>query len=256
MSNYYIRLPVSGTQIAAGTPGQILYADSTGSPVFQDYEDISNYAFYSDDFLTPPADLTQGASGSGSACKISAAAGSASHPGAMRLSTGFTTTGYGNLYGSNVDNCIALGGGATYYETIINISALSNMTDTYNIVIGLTNPAYNNTLSITDGIYFTYTDSASSGDWVINCSASSSITSVDTGVAVTAAWTKLGFVLNAAGTSVQAYINGVAVGTPITTHIPTSSLLFQWFILKSAGTSSINLDIDAYKLQIVLATPR
>lgn len=254
MANYSISLPATG--ISGGTVGQILYSNSSGTPVYQDYINLSNYAFYNDDFLTPPADLTQGGSGSGFICNVRGGANSAGHPGAARLCPGTTTTGYANLYGSNVDDLIALGGGLTTFESIINISALSDVTNTYTIQIGLVKGAYNNTLVITDGIYFTYTDSVNTGNWTLNCASGSTTTSVDTGSAVTAAWQRLGWVLNAAGTSVQAYLNGSPIGVPITTNIPTANTNFQWYIQKSAGTSQINLDLDAYNLFIVLNTPR
>ena len=159
------------------------------------------------------------------------------------------------LSGRRLDQAL---GGATTFETIIKLSALSDGTDTYTCLAGITTPAYGNTLSITNGIYFRYTHGSSSGNWELRCANASTTTTRDTGIAAIAGWVRLGFVINAAGTSVQAYVNGAAAGAAITTNIPASAtaLMQQWFILKSAGTTSINLDIDAYKIMVVLGSSR
>jgi len=247
------------SKLPIGTPGQIAYSDSTGVPIWGDYSDITRYVTFYEDFLTNQILLGLNTGGTSSSAGVRGAPSTAAHPGAIRLVTGISTTGFADAYGSNVDDVLKLGGGTAKFETIVNLSALSDGTNTYTAQIGITTPAYNDNLSITAGIYFTYTHSTNSGKWVLNCTKASTTTTSDTGIAVAGAtWVRLGFVLNSAGTSVQAYINGVAAGTPITTNIPaaTTALNFQWLIIKSAGTGSFNLDIDAYKFQIALASTR
>lgn len=245
--------------IGADDEGKVLTVVS-GVEAWRDIVNMGAMAWVYEDFLcgSPLPPLSGANSGSGSLNAMRGAAGSAAHPGAWRLGTGTTTTGYANLFGSAADDLLKFGGGATTFETIIKLSALSDGTDTYTCLTGITTPAYGNTLSITNGIYFRYTHSASSGNWELRCANASSTTTRDTGIAAIAGWVRLGFVINAAGTSVQAYVNGTAAGAPITTNIPatTTAMMQQWFILKSAGTTAVLCDIDAYKISVVLGTSR
>lgn len=69
-----------------------------------------------------------------------------------------------------------------------------------------------------NGIYFIRT----SGNWILRCSAANVDSDSDTGIApVIDTFQTLEFRVNAAGTSVQAYIDNVAAGTAVTEHIPT-----------------------------------
>jgi hypothetical protein len=247
------------SKLPIGANGQLLSVASTGVPAWTDAVNLSTVAISTSDFIEGSQILLKTAVSGANALSVNrSAAGSAAHPGAWRLSTGTTNSGYANLFGSDQDNQVKVGGaGEVIFETIVNLSALSNGADTYALLCGLTVPAFSNTLTITDGIYF-YLDSNANANWRLRCGASSSTTDGDTGVTATAAWTKLRWVLNAAGTSVQAYVNGVSAGSPVTTNIPpaTTGMLLQWFIKKSAGTTAVNYDVDAYKLIVNLSASR
>lgn len=98
-----------------------------------------------------------------------------------------------------------------------------------------------------DGIYFTRT----TGNWILNCSAAGVASTADTGVAPSAdTWQTLSFVVNAAGTSVQAYINGTIAGSAITSHIPTVGV-FSYAQIKTTDVGnvakSMSLDYVYYK---------
>lgn len=238
---------------AAGLDSQVLRIVS-GLPTWTHQVDPSHLAIFYDDF-TGYMGLIGACSGSSCIANIRGNASSAARPGVYRLTGGTATNGYGNIYASNQDDYIKLGGGTTYWETAVNLSALSNGTDTYTATCGLSTGPYGNTLPSTNGIYF-WVNSNTLTNWQLKTTASSSTTTRDTGVVAATGWTKLGWELNSAGTSVQAYINGVAAGAPITATIPTASVQFQCMILKSAGTGIVNFDIDYHLLIIVLATPR
>lgn len=250
------------SKLAAGTEGQQLTMVS-GLPGWQDPFALTKKVVWAyEDFVSghqgPPLIGANG--GTNSINAMRAAASTAANPGGWRQATGTTTTGYANLMGSTIDNTLKIGGGAgqCLFETVIRLSRLSDGTDTYTSQIGIVTPAFSNTLTITDGIYFRYTHSASAGNWELRSVSASSTTTVDTGVAASTNFVRLRFILNAAGTSIQAYINGVAAGAPITTNIPaaTTGMMQQWFILKSAGTTTVNQDIDAYVMAITLASAR
>lgn len=246
------------SKLPIGTSGQVFTSLATGVPAWLDHDDESRYVRIYDDFLINSASLTATVSGADASARVISSTSTAAHPGTYALAVGSTNSGYANLYGSNVDDIIKLGGGITTYETIVNLSALSDGTDTYKTVMGLTTPAYNNTLTITTGIYFSYSSTENSGKWLFNVANSSTTTTQDTGITASTSFVRLGWVLNAGGTSVQAYVNGVAVGSPVTTNIPssTTALNFQWIIVKSAGTNDRKLIVDAYKYFTMLASAR
>ncbi len=250
-----------------GTTGKLLKSGAAGAqanvlrwlsgvPTWTNELNPTNLAMFYEDFLSPTAAFIGSASGSGGAVSgPRASASDAAHPGAYRLETGTDTNGFGNISSSNIDNAIKLGGGIATFESVVNLSALSNGTDTYAAAIGLASNAFQNTLPAADGIYL-YADSNASANWRIRCQASSVTTDRDTGVPIATGWTKVAWILNSAGTSVQAYINGVAAGAPVTTNIPTAALLFQGIIVKSAGTTSVKFDLDYLKFTIALTIPR
>lgn len=75
----------------------------------------------------------------------------------------------------------------------------------------------------TDGCFFRYSDNINSGKWQGVCEGANTESTVDTGITYTAGTMRqLAVVVNAAGTSVQFYVDGVATGAAITgANIPT-----------------------------------
>jgi hypothetical protein len=67
---------------------------------------------------------------------------------------------------------------------------------------------------------------------------------------------KLRIVINAAWTSVTYFVNGVQIGSPITTNIPTGvSALVRASASKSAGTSTNQMFVDKFSMRYKVATP-
>lgn len=172
--------------------------------------------------------------------------------GSYKLVTGAGTTG-SHTKRLGTDR-IFLGTGTTrLLMALTTPSSLSDATDTYQIYVGYgkTDNAEN-----TDGAYFTYTHSLSSGNWVGKTASNSSYTTASGGssVAVTAAsvWWLL---IEANSTTANFYVaadsGGSTPGVPgaftsigsSTSNLPTSASSARGFgvcatIVKTAGTNS------------------
>ncbi len=197
---------------------------------------------------------------SGAPASISTAGGVTpldnSHPGVLRVRMGTSTSG--NAWATTPMG-LTYGGGVITMEWLVQLSALSNGTDTYTVAIGFGHDFTAGTL-LTDGTYFRYSNGNSSGNWEFVSSNNGTRTTLDTGVAAVAgSWVKLKSISNAAGTSIQPYINGVAAGSPITSNIPAATARnFGPYIaaIKSAGTTDTSLYADYCKVRFVPTTPR
>lgn len=159
------------------------------------------------------------------------------HPGVVRQATGTTTTGRGAIRSSQA---LVTGGGAVDVEWVVQVEALSTVAEEFDVLVGLANAV----TSLTPvGVYFTYQRLGVGVNWLANANGGAA-TQVDTGVAVTTGWVRLGIRVNTGATSVEFYIDGVLVAT-IATNVPTSSsLALACAITKTAGTTSRNLNAD------------
>ncbi len=182
--------------------------------------------------------------------------GLATNPGLLRLSSATSNNAQAAIR-HGVSN-VLLGGGAMWFEWKFILSALSTALEEYSFRVGLLDST---TGEAVDGLYACY-DRATDGDFFSTKAASnSSITkAVLASVPSTAATGQsIGFLVNAAGTSAQAYINRVAIGSAITVNIPvgagrqTSPCAA---LIKSVGTTAVNVDVDFYSDFIWLTTAR
>lgn len=118
---------------------------------------------------------------------------------------------------------IAFGAGQVEFEHASIIPTVEDANDRWSDRCGVGDVVGG--ADFTDGVYLE-TDLATHGDANVRlCAANNGVrTKTSLGVSITAAtWERWGFVVNQAGTSVQAYRNGVAVGAAVTTNIPTTS---------------------------------
>ncbi len=199
-------------------------------------------------------------SSSGTSAGVAATAGTALRPGIQRLTTGTDTTGRAILaHGGESANSFLFGGGVYTIESDIYITTLSDGTDTYTLRFGFGDSF---TGAHTDGAYFRYTDVGGGGatpNWYMCAASNTTLTATDTTVAAVAgAWTRLKAVVNAAGTSVEYFINGVSAGT-VTTNIPTGTgreTAALLTVIKSAGTTARTVDIDWAWIHVDLTTTR
>lgn len=163
-----------------------------------------------------------------------------------------------NSVGTENIGPIALGGGITTINWVVQLSALSSGGNTYRFSCGLADDV---TLSAqsdsyVNGVYFTYTGSVNSGNWQIKNTAASVTTTGSTTVAASTSFVTLSIVINAAATSVAYYIDGNQVSvSPLTTNIPTAALTPFVATINTAGTTP-QYNIDLFWTTIVLSNPR
>jgi len=169
--------------------------------------------------------------------------------------------GYNNIQ-STVNGVMSIqpASGQIVFEAWVRLPTLSDATDTYKVWLGLTNVGFAVTGVPTDAIALTYTHSANSGKWQGTCIEDSATTTADdAGTAVAAAtWYRVGFVVNAAATSVSFYVNGTEIGTACATNVPDAGddLTTNSFILKSAATGIRFMELDAVTYWLELTTAR
>jgi hypothetical protein len=211
-----------------------------------------NYFYVKDDWITG------GASGecNWSSSNVSTTAPLYKNPGIVSISTTTSSTGSGRIWGQSAVPNHRLGAGRTAYETVVCLEALSDGTETYSLIAGITSSA---SYTPSDGIGFRYQHATNSGYWQGFTAAGSSRTDVNSSVTPSTGTTfqTLKWVLNAAGTSVEFFIDGVSIGTS-STNIPanTTNIQFNWYILKSVGTTARIFYVDAMSYLIKFATPR
>jgi hypothetical protein len=179
------------------------------------------------------------------------------HMGILTFSTGTGTTGRSGFNTGGTDS-IRLGGGKVRYTGVLRLPSLvSDGTNRYTIRAGIND---NLAGDGADGVYFRIVDNVNAGKWAGVCRANSVESTVDTGVAFDNIFHLFEFEVNAAGTSVQFYVDGVATGAPITTNIPVGagreSDPSPVQINKSLGTSNRSVDIDMYRYDFEFTSAR
>lgn len=159
-----------------------------------------------------------------------AAADSQGSIGSMKLAVG-TNTASGTvgistrspaLVGDGAD---IIGEGALTWELAVNFNVASSGTNNWLFMCGIsTSSTLNDSGDPTNGIVFLANQAVNGGNWVCRCSSGGTQTNINTSIAPSVGATApdaLRFVVNAAGTSVEFFINNVSRGTT-TTNIPTT----------------------------------
>jgi hypothetical protein len=177
--------------------------------------------------------------------------------GVIMLSTGTTTIGFAQI-GSYTLTGIVLGIGAKVIATArLALSNLSDATDTFKAMFGITNVITAFGVEPTTGAYFVH-DDVSGGNWLCTVKTAGSDTVVDSGIAPTGNENQILKVEVAADSAnVKFYIDGTLVAT-ITTDIPTTSYALITFtsIVKSAGTNNRSVYIDYKTLSLSRTSAR
>ncbi len=212
---------------------------------------------YSDDFVVTPQLPSRNSGGTSTIDSTTNTDTSANHPGLGVVTTGTGTSGRGAFgHSANTAALILLGGGAVTQECIAQIVTLSDGTDTFAVRLGFNDAAGSDGA---DSVMFRYTHSVNSGKFECVTRANNVETATDSGTTVVAGtFYKLGFVINAAASSVAFSVNGSVVQTH-TTNIPSGSgrqTSPMYEIAKSAGTNSRTLLLDYAEAVIDFTTPR
>ncbi|CDZ81850.1 hypothetical protein BN1013_02386 [Candidatus Rubidus massiliensis] len=187
----------------------------------------------------------------------------ANHPGTVQTAALSTSPGNAVLYmGQSLAISsfpFVVGQGAIQFTWVFKINTLSNGTNTYFFGAGIgdvTGPAAS-TAHSTNGIYLAYSNGLNSGNWFFECGNAGVWTTRNTAIAVTTGWHKLVVTINAAGNSVSATIDGVSVGTAITTNIPSIAITPFIGINRTAGTvPAQSLAADIFTFQKTMTNPR
>lgn len=165
------------------------------------------------------------------------------------ISKGITDVGNGS-------GCIILGGGQIQYNWVVQVPTLATVGDDFITLCGLVESVsgFGSGNGGSDGVFFKYNRS-SNINWLCVTRSSNTETSTDSGVAVSTSYVRLTAIVNAAGTSIQFYINGSLVATNAT-NIPTSSIGWGAQILKTAGTNARSFNVDRWQYYQQLTTSR
>jgi hypothetical protein len=135
-------------------------------------------------------------------------------------------------------NSLQFGGGDWFAQAVVQLVALSNVTDEYVFAFGY----YDTTnADAIDGVYWEY-DRATAGDFWRAATSNNSVRTKDTtSIAVTAGtWYRLGIEINSSGNRAKYYVNGALIDT-ISSNIPNGTARTTapfWGYRKTAGTGS------------------
>lgn len=195
------------------------------------------YRYYFDASTNTSAYYDLGSSGTGSGITIAPAIDR--WMGGRQWSTGTTTTGlaYSHFGNSGAYAPITINNDTRFnFGTKIRIDTLSDGTNTYEMFMGF-GDFQNSSAGITDGVYFRYIHSDSSGKWIAVTESNNTKTEVATSTTVAVA-TDYKLTISVYNGHAIFYINGTQAAD-ITTNIPTTtarSTSVVESILKSAGT--------------------
>jgi len=150
---------------------------------------------------------------------------------------------------------LTVGRGETYFECYAKTPTLINSTNRCTIMYGYRAGA--TAVFGLNAIYFRRVDNVNSGNWQIVCRQNDTETVQNLSIAPSAdTWYRFTIIINAAGTSVSFYIDGVQVGTAITTNIPTAVISATIVHNRSAGSASVTWDADYMYQRVDFTTPR
>ncbi len=170
------------------------------------------------------------------------------HPGIWGMRTGTTATGRVFIIGRPASFHVGVGGITRVGTWVRTPATLSDAVQEYVLRAGFFSIALPNTIN--EGIGFEYQFDQNGGRWqgITDATAESSL---DTGITVVVdTFYYLEFEVNAAGTSVEFFIDGVSVGTlAVAANIPAGTgfdLFYNTHIMKLVGTTARDFFIDAY----------
>lgn len=193
------------------------------------------------------------ATGTASRIDLVTSGQNASHAGIVRIDTGSATTGVAALVrGAGSTPNTTLGAGQSFHQKWWTMwTTLSDGTNTYQSTLGWTQGA----AAPTDGCFATYSSAApQSGQIICRACAASSCTTGTGGsppTVVGGTWYQVG--VDWDGTNCSCTVDGVNIGSTSSTP-PTAALVAGAVIVKSAGGTARNEDIDYYsELEVVAA---
>lgn len=190
----------------------------------------------------------------GTAATVVKKDGVSGHPGIITIRPGTVAGGRAGIaMGSDgLNNFCILGDGSVQVTWVVR--SAQSLAAFEMMIMGL-GDVNNTTGDQNNGVYFQLLTADT--NWQIVTASAGTRTRVNTGIAYVAnTWFKLKLTVNAAGTSVQANINGVDVGTAITTNIPTVAVSPIFKVDGIAGGTASDTDADYFKFLKTLTVSR
>ncbi len=181
--------------------------------------------------------------------------GDADHPGIYQMRCGTSATALSCVYLAGISSAflpIQISGGEVICTWVIQQTGVA--ANQARVVFGLgdifqTNADQNN------GVYFEL--DAADTNWFLVSNTAGTKTRRDTAIAYTTGnWIQLKFTINAAGTSIQANVNGTNAGAAITTNIPTAAKLGLLAKTDGSGVDSTTTNLDFCQLEIARTNNR
>jgi len=216
-------------------------------PMLTSFNTLGAYRFY--DFLSPGDFSNYGNIGSpsGGSVGVGAGNGDSSHPGQAVISTGNTiNTGYSwSVSGTGNQPTPTNSAGAWRYEFNVYLSSTSNLRCRFGLLVSPNNDPPAN------GMWIQY-DSSVNGDWHTQTVASSTITDVDSSVAVSSGqWYRLTAIWNGKN-ALNFYINGVQVSSHTTNLYNGNGAVLgaNAIALASSSPASVYVDSVAWGRQV------
>lgn len=248
------------TPLSAGALGQTLKMVESGLPAWEDRINAAREISLYEDWIGDAVGALRwldADSGTG-VSKTDGSLVDANHPGILELATGVTNGGVAartlvGVTSGAATTGIKVGGGKIIFLWRVYIPSLATVTNDYRIDLGLVA----STTLTPDQIKIQYSR-ATSLNWLLITQAAGVGTTIDTGIPVTSGgWILVGVEVNAAGNSVQAFVNGVAVGSPSTLNIPTAFIAPHCRIIKASAAAVSHLCyIDTFFLYQRFTTAR
>lgn len=187
----------------------------------------------------------------------------AAHPGILgnsnysQLSLSFYAIA--SLQSTTRTGSIVVGGGQITIDWIFKINTLSNGTNRYVLMAGLSDASdiAGPVTDMVNGVYVRYSDNVNSGNWTYGTANASTRTATNSSTAVTTGWHHLKIVINAGGTSCSYTMDGVSLGADVATNIPTAALSPYIMMSWVAGTVAANtLGVDLMYYNQTLTSAR
>lgn len=167
---------------------------------------------------------------------IASVASSGSFQGCWQIATGTVSSGSCVMGLGIVDNFFT-GAGKIIIGTRVKIPTLSDATENFTVAFGL------NATGNANRVMFTYNHGTNSGAWTCTTIVASVPDTASSGITVVANTVyALEFVIDAAASSVEFFINGASVDT--NANVPTAGMKLEWHMVKSAGSTSRTFDIN------------
>jgi hypothetical protein len=234
---------IGGMEIAGQTAGRVLRANGSGGvKPSRTFDPSTTAVLFTEACTTSWNDFNAFQAGAGGGTVASHTADP--RVGIAVSDTGTTATGRAALASATLFTHEA-GTSVMYFETALYLDDLSDSTNTFLVHAGFFNSL---TAAGLAAIRFEYTDAVGTGaqwDCVTRNGSIETRTSVGSNV-ILQQWYKLSILVNAAGTSVEFYIDGSLVATH-TTDIPTGTTKRMgsgYNIRKTVGTAQRDLWCD------------